>query len=128
MAGLASGLHVYSSHLAASGFSAESLAPSACPRCGTAADSSWLSLRHVAAHACSGCQGLHTHGAGTVNRSVPACVPGVGDPLQGSLPLAQSHVAQSLSCREGGHSLASRNSNAGVSSAVLHARAFPFCI
>lgn len=42
-AGLASGFHVYSSHLVTAGLRAESLVPSAHPRYGMAAESSWLS-------------------------------------------------------------------------------------
>lgn len=87
VAGLASSLHVYSSHLATAGLCAESLTPSACPHYGMAAFSSWLSRCHVAVHVCSGCQGLHTHGGGTVNSSVPACMCVCGRGERASLPL-----------------------------------------
>lgn len=84
LAGLASGLPVYSSHLATSVPRAESLAPSACPRCGTAAVSSWLSRSHVAAHARSRCQ--HTRGAGAGSRSAAAGACGGGGALQEQQP------------------------------------------
>lgn len=86
MAGLASGFHVYSSHLVTAGLRAESLVPSAHPRYGMAAVSSWLSWCYVAAHACSGCQGLHTRGDGTVcssRASLRAESGGRGEPTSG---------------------------------------------
>lgn len=124
VAGLASDLRVYSSHLATAGLRAESLAPSACPRCGTVAASSWLSRCHVAAHACSGCQGLHTRGEGTVNSFVPACTPG----WEGWPPLRapqgpEGHVVHLLSLKEGGF-VQSPQPGPGF----LDARDFPFCI
>lgn len=105
MAGLASCLHVYSSHLATSGLSAESLTPSAHPRCGTAVGSSWLCRYHVAAHTCSGCWGLCSRGAGTASRSGLACA---GSRYRASLVLGSpcgpggDHRVRLLSLREGG--------------------------
>lgn len=86
VAGLASSIRVYSSHLAASGLRAKSSTPSACPRCGTRLAlpgypcATWQPTRVAGARVCM-------RGDGTMSSSMPACMLEAGAPLQGQPPL-----------------------------------------
>lgn len=109
-AGLASGLCVYSSHLATAGLCAKSLFHLPILAMGGLshmAVSSWLSRCHVTAHVCIGYQGLHTRGDGTELLLYQPALQEVGGPTSGPVSFQESHgpeghVVHLLSLKEGG--------------------------